>query len=376
MTSLPRAGVGPLLRQGRVLLRPLVLYAASRVLVLGSVALGALLHGDLGILDALGVWDGRWYTDVAAHGYPTVVPQGESDVADAIAFFPLYPLLIRGLSTLTGLHELASAVALAAVFGTAAALALWALVERVADREAADRAVALFAFFPGSFVLSLAYAEGLMLTLAITCLLALLARRWLAAGLAAAVATASRPNAVVLVACCAWAAVAAYRRDRDLRALAAPALAPLGLLGFFGYLWAHTGQPAAWLLVQRHGWGERVDFGYRTLREVAIAVRDPANAPVVVAVAGLAFVAVAAVLLWRWRPPAELVVYAVGVIVLALLSRRLQARPRFILTAFPLIVAVARPLGGRLLAVAVAVSAALLSALSVLTVAQQVIIVP
>ncbi|MDQ3974222.1 MAG: hypothetical protein M3276_07795, partial [Actinomycetota bacterium] len=155
-----------------------------------------------------------------------------------------------------------------------------------------------------------------------------------------------------------------------------PALAPLELLGFFGYLWAHTGQPAAWLLVQRHGWGERVDFGYRTLREVAIAVRDPANAPVVVAVAGLAFVAVAAVLLWRWRPPAELVVYAVGVIVLALLSRRLQARPRFILTAFPLIVAVARPLGGRLLAVAVAVSAALLSALSVLTVAQQVIIVP
>lgn len=376
MTPPRWAEVGPLLRQARVLVRPLLLYAASRVLVVGSVALGALLHGDLGLLGALGVWDGRWYTDVAAHGYPTVVPHADSDAADAIAFFPLYPLLIRGLSALTGLHQLASAVALAAVFGTAAALALWVLVARVADGETADRAVVLFAFFPGSFVLSLAYAEGLMLTLSSACLLALLARRWLAAGLAAALATASRPNAVVLVACCAWAAVAAYRRDRDLRALAAPALAPLGLLGFFAYLWAHTGEPAAWLLVQRHGWGERVDFGQRTLGEVAIAVRDPANAPVLVAVAGLAFVVAAAVLLWRWRPPAELVVYAVGVIALALLSRRLQARPRFILSAFPLIVAVARPLGPRLLAVAVAVSAALLSALSVLTVAQQVIIVP
>ncbi|MDP8970562.1 MAG: hypothetical protein M3N52_08760 [Actinomycetota bacterium] len=376
MTCLEPVRSVPWRRYAQVLGRPLAVYGASRVVVLAAAGLGALLHGDLGFWDALGVWDGRWYTGLATHGYPTVVPHVESDVADAIAFFPLYPVLIASLSALTGLSEPVAAVAVAATFGTVAVLLLWVLTERLTDADVANRAVALFSFFPGSFVLSLAYAEGLMLTLAISCLLALRAQRWLVAGLAGAFATASRPNAVVLIACCAWAAAAAYRRHRDLRAFVAPALAPLGLLAFFGYLWDHTGEPAAWLLVQHHGWGERVDFGRRTLQEFAVAAREPGNLIVVVAVFGLAFVLVTGVLLWRWRPPPELVLYAVGVIALAVLAGRLQARPRFVLTAFPLIVALARSLRGPAFGAALSLSAAMLGALTVVTVAQRITVVP
>ena len=43
------------------------------------------------------------------------------------------------------------------------------------------------------------------------------------------------------------------------------------------------------------------------------------------------------VLMWRWRPPAEIVVYStVEVIALALLSSELVSTFRFAMTAFPL----------------------------------------
>src|SRR5438128_829027 len=91
--------------------------------------------------------------------------------------------------------------------------------EAAGRRRGAGRPVALFCFFPGAMVLSLAYSEALMLALAIGCLLALLKERWVTAGVLGAFATATRPNAVALVAACAWAAGTAIWRRRQWRAL-------------------------------------------------------------------------------------------------------------------------------------------------------------
>src|SRR5207253_1167110 len=124
---------------------------------------------------------------------------------------------------------------------------LWRLLARIWGREVADRGTALFCFFPGSFVLSMVYSEPLMLALAIGCLLALLDRRWLVAGVLAGLATGVRPNAVALVAACAWAAAVAIVKRREWRALVAPLLAPAGLVAFFAFLWARTGRPDAWI---------------------------------------------------------------------------------------------------------------------------------
>src|SRR5205807_7473706 len=96
-------------------------------------------------------------------------------------------------------------------------------------------------FFPGSIVLTPFYTEGLLIALVLGCLLALLHDRWWTAGVLAALATATRPNAVVIVACCACAAAVAIRRRRDWRPLVAPLLAPTGLLAYFSFLWLRTG---------------------------------------------------------------------------------------------------------------------------------------
>jgi hypothetical protein len=350
---------------------PLAAFAASRAVTLAAVAAGLTAQDGLGFTEALLRYDGQWYLQVAATGYPGLDPATATgaipDLASNGAFFPLYPLAIHGV-TLLGVPAEQAALVVAGVFGAATAVALRWLVARLAGAAVADRAVIAFCFFPGAFVLSMAYAEPMMLFWAIACLGALLTRRWGAAGVAGALATAARPNAVVLALCCAWAAVVAVRRRGEWRALVAPALAPLGFVGHLGLLWYRTGEPLAWLTIQRNGWGEGFDFGLTSLQRLASVVGLAPDASVysVVVSAGLVFAVVAGGLMWRWRPPAELVIYAVGIVVLAAGSQLLGVRPRFALTAFPLIVAVAYWVRGTGFAVLTGVSAALLAAVSVI----------
>ena len=95
-------------------------------------------------------------------------------------------------------------------------------------------AMTLLCLYPGSVVMSWSYSEPLLIVCAAACLLLLDARRWVLAGLAAAIATGTRPNGLALVAVCAVGALIAIRQRREWRALAA-ALAPTGSIAFFVY---------------------------------------------------------------------------------------------------------------------------------------------
>jgi hypothetical protein len=190
----------------------------------------------------------------------------------------------------------------------------------------------------------------------------------LVAGVLAALATATRPNAMALVVACAWASFVAVRSERDWRSLTAPLLAPLGFVVFQVYLWVHTGHADAWFQTQQGGWGERLAIG-ATWGKLSEFIRHPmADVNITIAVAGTVFVAVTFVLLVRSRPGGPILVYTAGVVLLALLSQTLGARPRFILTAFPLVVVLGR-LRGTAFAVAVACSATLLGSFAIVSVA-------
>lgn len=342
----------------RALALPLGAWLVSRGVLLVAVAVGAALSGsDQTVVSALHLWDGNWYLS-AAEGYGSPSPALPSLPQSNIAFFPVYPLAIRAVAALPGVTPLGTAVALNLAAGAVAVCLIWWLVATYADRAAADRAALLLCAFPGSIVLTMVYSEPLMLCFAAGCLLALGDRRWALAGALAALAGASRPTGVVLAGCCAWAAVGALRRERDWSALVAPALAPLGFLAYLAWLWWRSGEPLIWLRVQQEGWGERIDFGRRTAAEVAAVVADPGGVQlgVLLQVAGLAFVVAGLVALARWRPPAPVTLYAVGVIVLVTMSATLGARPRFVLTAFPLVAAVAWAVRGKAFAVLLAIS--------------------
>ena len=235
-----------------------------------------------------------------------------------------------------------AAIALNLVLGALSVVLVGALARRVFDVAVAERSMVLYAVFPGSFVLSFAYSEALFVTLAATCLLLLLDERWLLAGLAAALATATRPNGVAVVAACALAAALAIHRRRDWSSLVAVALAPVGFVAFQLYADAVAGERGIWFRVQTEAWSEGTSFGMTAIRNsigfVLHPFESPADALTFASVGALVVMVVAAFrrpLPWPW------VAYSGVVVALMLLPETVTARPRFVFTAFPLLIAVA-----------------------------------
>jgi hypothetical protein len=347
---------------------PAAAYFLSRVLALLAVATTGAMQddGDLGRL--VRVWDGGWYTIIAEKGYPGIVPVFEGRALQSpFAFFPGYPFLMRGMTDITGLGSYITGPLIAGVGGLVAAIGVWAIARRLCGDAVARRSALLFCFFPGAFVFSFMYSEGLMLAFVVFALLAVMQRRWILAGLLGAAATAVRPNALVLVLCFAWAAIAAILERREWRALLAPILAPLGTIAFFVVQGHRVGDYTFWFRVQDEAWKQRFDFGENTVNKFLWLVNDYSGptAQAVLAV-GLILMVVLLVFLWQWKPPAVLTIWTVGVLFIAVTSESQGARPRYLLTAFPLVIALARKVEGEAFRWVLATSAALMMLMTVL----------
>jgi hypothetical protein len=289
-------------------------------------------------------WDGLWYIDLVLKGYPREVIAEVTyfDAEARAAFFPLYPLLVRAANPVLPGGEVTAALALNLMLGAVFVGLVGLLTRRLAGPRAAGRAMVLTALFPGAFVLSFAYSEALLLTLAALCLLLLLERRWVWAGLVAAVATASRPNALALVVACGLTALVAVWRELEWKALVAPALAPVGFVAFHLYLWSRTGEAGVWFRVQREAWNEGTSYGTTALtRSIEFLLHPFGSATNAITAMSLVALVVGVWCVWKVRLPLPLWSYSAVVLGLMLLPATVTARPRFLYTAFPLLMAVA-----------------------------------
>lgn len=129
----------------------------------------------------INIWDARWYGEVIANGYPSVLPTDAlgNVQENAWAFYPLYPALAGGLTGLTGIHPAASLTIVAMLAGWGAALAVYPLFRRKAAHGTSLWGVAFFATFPVSAVLQVPYAEPLSLLLLALALLLVVRRQYL-----------------------------------------------------------------------------------------------------------------------------------------------------------------------------------------------------
>ena len=375
---------------------PLVAYGLSRFVVLVAVAVAVsqpyrgLTTGRVlvpwppaaassPILGAFGVWDAAWYLHVAAFGYSHLTPVG-THLGWDMAFLPMFPLLIRAGVAL-GLSYVAAGMVWGLALGALATATIWLVARRLLGEERATTAVVLWTLFPGAFVLSFAYSEGLTVLAAAACLWGLLERRWVVAGLAAAVAGATQPAGLILVLCCALCAFkemsSSPPRGTPLSApmvapLWAPVLAPTGALAYFAFLWRRTGDPLAWYHSEKLFWDHGgLLFGvYKTTVSPLIYVAGHPlqldNALMLVLGLGVAVGAVA--LMWRWRAPVVLWIWVVGTLGLTLVSAPVGPRPRFLMVAFPMFLAAARYLPRRWLWVAAGAEAVVLATLTFFTV--------
>ena len=346
--------------------RALVVYAIVRLVTLGAAAV-VNLFTHRGLVRDLSIWDGAWFLRAVEHGWPQHLPTSHGHViASQIAFFPLFPLLIRSLSFLTGLSPGVTGLIISAVSGLCAVAAIGLLTREFTDRATAERAALLFAVCPGGFVFNLLYAEGLLVTFIALGLLSLLRRQWLLAGVLGALASATSPVGVAFVISCLVAAGLAMQRDREWRAVVAPLLAPFGFLAWMGYLWAHTGRPMAWRLTESSGWKSGLSLLYPE-RVVTKFLFNPFSPTMTgqILVVGTVLGGIGLWLVYRQRQPAPVVAYATSAVSLFLFSSPIGLRPRFLMLAFPLTIAAATRWEGRRFYFLVAASVVLLALMSV-----------
>ena len=299
---------------------------------------GSLISG------VLTSWDGRWYLELVRRGYPDSIPANITyeQLEARAAFFPLYPWLVRAVDVVLPGGDTLAALSVNFVLGAISVVLVGLLARRLYSVGVAARAMTLYAVFPGSAILSFAYSEALLIVLAAACLLFLLDERWLLAGLAAALATATRPNGVAIVAACAVASFLAIRHRRHWWSLVSVALAPIGFVFFQWYVDHTAGESGVWFRVQREAWSEGTSFGAtavtNTIGFLTSPLSSPADALTALTMAALAFMVFCA---WKVRLSWVLIAFCAVVVALMLMPETVTARPRFLFTAFPFFIAVA-----------------------------------
>ncbi len=360
----------------------IAVYLATRGLLLVVALVNGILRHHA-FTHELSQWDGLWYRELADHGYPDQVLHVQS----TLGFFPLYPgivWLVAHTFVVPVAHwQILSTTVAGLIVSGVGGLVATVLVQRLAvewwGKAAGRRAVLLFCLFPGSVVFSMVYAEGVMLPLAAGCLLALQRRRWVLAGVLAGLATATEPQALVLVVVCAISAALELRRSGwgARRALLAPALSTVGAAAFAIFLWLWTGSPFASLIAQRDGWSERTDvlalvhLAQQLGAQISLRHFDhpTIDLNLVVGLGGAIILIGLLVLVARnWREmSAEAIVYTVGLAWLGMTSEYTPPMPRMLITAFPAVIVVARYVRGRPFIALLWVNAVALAGLSALT---------
>ena len=199
-------------------------------------------------------WDTRHYIGIAESGYTAV-----GDERLRLVFFPLYPLLMRTLSVLTGGDVFCAGLVVSLLCGALSAGLLYDWAAGLYGVRAGKLAVAYFVLSPLSVFLCCAYTEALFicLTLAVIVLL----RRghpWLAA-LCGMLSALTRMPGVIVAGLFILVAIGRYGegrlRPRDVVAcLAQVFIVFLGRAAYWLINYAVTGDPMMYLTYQRENW--------------------------------------------------------------------------------------------------------------------------
>lgn len=325
-------------------LRPvLIFHLITRALVLAGLLVAAALSPRT-FPTVVTRWDGMWYMKTAVEGYPSPLPihPDGSYQSSTAAFFPLYPLLTKGLM-IFGMPFWLAGMLINLAASTAAVLIIVLVGLQYLERRQAQLLGCLWTAFPLSAVLTTTYTEAVFTAFGAASLLFALRRRWILAGLAAALAGAVRSPGIVFAGAVGLAALEAIIRRREWRSLIGAAIGPLGFLASVGYIGLRTGTPDAWQATERDGWFTTLDFG----AEWPDFVRGPLNTQqgllhLGTAIFGLILLVLMIIAIAR-RPPLPIIgLMIVGAFTaFAFGGVMMNAAPRVMMSFFPVLAPVA-----------------------------------
>lgn len=231
----------------------------------------------------LGPWlafDGGWYKNIAEAGYAFV----SLDTQANVAFFPAYPLIMRGVGWVLGGQVVAAGVLVTLLAGVTAVVVFtrWCAL-RLGSAAVRWAVVGLVVYPYAWYLFGPVYADALFLAAALGAFTLLERGHPVLAGVVGAVATATRPVGVAVVVglvVLAWArrgglgggVRASLRRLRP--ADAGVLLSAGGLVGWMAYQWSTFGDPLLFSRIQA-AWGQ--EAGVRTWLKADFFERLPAT---------------------------------------------------------------------------------------------------
>src|SRR5687768_11182163 len=336
------------------------LLAKLGVLLIGIAAFAAANGNAPWLLEPWHRWDAPHYTDIAVWGYMAndrgtlSVPGYEQvfpgDLDLYIVFFPLFPWLVAGVNAVIG-APIVAAFAVSSI----ASLFVAPMLFRLVAEDCGDRiglwAAGFLLIFPTAYFLHIGYTEGLFLALAFGSMWLARTDRWWLAGLLGGLAALTRINGLVLLLALPVEAATQFSMqppgERRFRwRWLAIGLVGLGFAIYLALNYAIYGTPFQFMHVQESHWFKSLAAPWDSSNSALGWFGDPKPDSVLMyGFMELLFVAIGVVgtvvAAFRFRP--SWFAWMAGNLVLFVSTSFRLSTPRYVLTLFPLFVALALP---------------------------------
>ncbi|QGU03053.1 hypothetical protein CKALI_11020 [Corynebacterium kalinowskii] len=291
-------------------------------------------------------WDAVHYMGIANGGYfENMDPNALDGFHSRLAFFPLFPFLLRILHETTGLEYFWAGFLINCIAGALMVAAVMAVVKHMGWGKWVQAVAGVaVAGAPMALTYNMVYTEALFGALSLWALWAMLERRWFLAGALVFFTGLTRLTAVdlwvvFLVVVVAWGL-------RSWKAWAALVLSPLGMVAYIMFVNSHTADVGGYFGIQKKGWGSAFDLGRSTWEYLTWIFNRNSDSWIVLV--GLSIVlAVVLVVFSFGKMPWPVWLFGFGVAMNVILSDgTFTARPRLLLPVticlLPLAMAYAR----------------------------------
>ena len=196
-------------------------------------------------------WDAGHYLKIAEEGY--------SSGGQQIAFFPLYPYLVKALSPIFKSYML-SALVISNLAYAAAAYFLYRIVRLDYEKDDAWRAVMYLSIFPTAYFLHAAYTESLFLALSIGSFYYGRTNKWWLSGVLGMLAAGTRLVGIILLP----VLIVEYLSQKEYKLSGIRVdflwllLIGLGLISYLVLNYSVSGDPLYFLEVQQESWSRKL----------------------------------------------------------------------------------------------------------------------
>lgn len=279
-------------------------------------------------LKNLANWDGGHYLGIAKNGYNP----------NQFVFFPLYPLLINLLSRITG-NFLTSALIISFVSIFLAGNLMYRLISQDLGKEKALKSLMALLIFPLSFHFLTVYAESLFLLLSVATFFFARNQKYFLATICAGLASATRLAGIATV---LSLILPIYITQGINKKNWVVILSPFGLIAYCFYLYSVTGDPFYFIKAESAFWhgglvlpGSALIFSLKQLLTPNFIAN---NFRVLL---DFSFVLFGIFGVWQVCKKLSLdyAIFSIVSLILPMFSPTIVAMPRYILTIFPIFIA-------------------------------------